>query len=580
MIDNVIFLILRRMRAPLIVLILSYAIAIAGLVLIPGQDADGKLWHMGFFHAFYVLSYTATTIGFGEIPYAFTDAQRLWMILSIYLTVIAWVYSIGTLIALLQERAFRQAVQELRFARRVRAARDPFYLVCGYGETGGALIRALTERNQHAVAIDVEEQRINLLQIENLRQYVPALCADARRPLHLLEAGLRHPLCSGVVALTNVNEANLKIAITAKLLHPDIRVICRADSRDVEANMASFGTDYIYDPFDIFALYLATALRSPCLTLLHDWLTGVEGEALKEPLYPPLRGRWILCGYGRFGKALYRHFKELGIDVVVVEGQPEKNGVPPEGYVAGRGTEAVTLEEADIHQAVGLVAGTDDDAQNLSILMTALELNEDLFVVARENHLDNDELFQAIDAKKIVMHPSSIVAHRIRVLLATPLLSQFEQLARFQDDGWACELISRISGLVQEQVPEVWEIEIDRQQAHAVCELAVAGSAPTLGEILRDPRERGRRLSCIPLLLVRGNRREVLPAGDIRLRERDQLLFCGQESARVRMEWTLQNLHALNYVLTGSSPPQGAVWRWIAPALERWQRRRKQAQGG
>ncbi len=573
MIDNIIFLVLRRMRAPLILLVLSYAITIAGFVLIPGQDAEGKPWQMSFFHAFYILSYTATTIGFGEIPYAFTDTQRLWMIFSIYLTVIAWVYSIGTLIALLQDRTFVQAVRELRFARRISRARDPFYLVCGYGETGGALVRALTDRNQHAVAIDSDPERINLLQLENLREYVPALCADARRPVHLLEAGLRHPRCRGVVAITNVNEANLKIAITAKLLHPDIRVICRAESPEVEANMASFGTDYIYDPFDIFALYLATAVQTPCLTLLHDWLTGSEGEALKEPLYPPAKGRWILCGYGRFGKAIYQHFRVLGIEVVVVEPYPEKNGMPPEGYVAGTGTQAATLEEADIHRAVGLVAGTDDDAQNLSIIMTALELNEELFIVARENQLDNDELFRAIDAKKIVMHPSSVVANQIRVLLATPLLSQFEQLARIQDDGWACELISRISGLVHERVPEVWEIAIDRAQAHAVCELAEDGAAVTLGDLLRDPRERLQRLACIPLLLVRGSRREMLPPGDIRLREGDQVLFCGQEAARGRLEWTLQNLHALNYVLTGASPPQGAVWRWLAGRGARRQQR-------
>lgn len=567
MIDNVIFLVLRRMRAPLIVLILSYALSIAGFVLIPGQDLEGKPWQMSFFHAFYVLSYTATTIGFGEIPYAFTDAQRLWMILSIYLTVIAWVYSIGTLIALLQDRTFQHAVRELRFTRRVQRLREPFYLICGYGETGGALIRALTERNQHAVAIDVDAERINLLRLESLREYVPALCADARRPVHLLEAGLRHPHCSGVVAITNVNEANLKVAITAKLLHPDIRVICRAESQEVEANMAAFGTDHIYDPFDSFASYLATAIQAPCLTLLHDWLTGMEGEALKEPLYPPLRGRWVLCGYGRFGKAIHRHFKMLGIDVVVVEGRSEQIDVPPDGYVTGRPTEVATLERADIYQAVGLVAGTDDDAQNLSIVMTALDLNEELFVVARENQLDNEELFQAIDAKKIVMHPSSIVANQIRVLLATPLLSQFEQLARIQDDGWACELISRISGLVHDQVPEVWEVAIDRAQAHAVCALTEAGTAVTLADLLRDPRDRSHPLACIPLLLLRGNRREVLPAGDLRLRDGDQVLFCGQQSARARLDWTLKNLHALTYVLTGASPPQGAVWRWITRGM-------------
>ena len=94
-----IFLIMRRMRAPLIILIVIFAVSVIGLTLIPGQDADGAPWRMGFFDAFYFMSYTATTIGFGELPYPFTGAQRLWVMGTIYLTVIGWAYAISALLA-------------------------------------------------------------------------------------------------------------------------------------------------------------------------------------------------------------------------------------------------------------------------------------------------------------------------------------------------------------------------------------------------------------------------------------------------------------------------------------------------
>jgi voltage-gated potassium channel len=566
--ENVIFLIFRRMRAPLLTLIVTYSVAILGLVLIPGQDGDGNPWHMDFFHAFYVVSYTATTIGFGEIPYAFTEPQRLWVTMSIYATVVVWVYSLGTLIALLQDKSFQRAVTELKFARRVRRRRDPFYLVCGYGETGTVLVRALTDRNRQAVTIDIDEQRVDLQKLENLREYVPALCADARRPEHLLEAGLRHRLCAGVVALTNVNETNLKIAITAKLVRPDIKVICRADSHDVEANMASFGTDHIYDPFDIFALYLATAVQAPCLALIHEWLTALPGDRLKDPIYPPARGLWVLCGYGRFGKAVYRYLRSEGLELVVVEQRPDRTGQPVGKCVVGRGTEAVTLEQADIRRAVGLVAGTDNDADNLSIVMTALELSSDLFVVARQNSLDNQELFDAVGAD-IVMHPSSIVAERIRVLLGTPLLTELESYARHQDDAWACQLISRIAASVHEHVPEVWEVSIDDEGALAVCEAISRGGRVTLGSLLQDPRDRDEKLPAIPLMLLRRTERRLLPQEDLHLRIGDRLLLCGRRCARSRMGWTLQNIHALGYILTGASVPRGWLWRWISNRVGR-----------
>lgn len=106
--STAIFLVLRRMRAPLIVLISLFAVSILGLTLMPGVDAEGKPWHMDPFEAFYFMSYTATTIGFGEIPHPFTTAQRAWVIVSIYLSVVAWAYAIGSVLALLQDRGSRR----------------------------------------------------------------------------------------------------------------------------------------------------------------------------------------------------------------------------------------------------------------------------------------------------------------------------------------------------------------------------------------------------------------------------------------------------------------------------------------
>ena len=120
-----IFLVMRRMRTPLIVLIAIFAVGTLGLTLIDGQDDQGRPWRMGFFDAFYVMSYTASTIGFGEIPYAFTYNQRMWVTISIYLTVVGWAYAIGSLLALVQERSFRQALALQHFTRKVRRLGEP-----------------------------------------------------------------------------------------------------------------------------------------------------------------------------------------------------------------------------------------------------------------------------------------------------------------------------------------------------------------------------------------------------------------------------------------------------------------------
>jgi Trk K+ transport system NAD-binding subunit len=567
--DNIYFLILRRMRRPLLALVVVYSIAVFGLVLVPGRDADGNVWHLGFFHAFYFVSYMATTIGFGELPREFSDAQRLWTVFCIYATVTVWLYSVGSLIALLQDESLQRALAERRFAAAVRRIATPFFLIVGYGQTGRDLVRALTSERRRAVVIDADRERVNGLQLEQLREYVPALHADAQRPDVLLSGGLRHPKCQAVLALTSSNEVNLKVALAAKLLHPEATVIGRSDSHDISANMLSFDTNYVLNPFEIFALYLRTALTAHCHTILNDWLGALRDAKLDEPRKPPTQGRWILCGFGRFGKAVYRQLSALDCDLMVIEQHPERTGTPPGAWIHGRGTEAETLEQAGVHEAVGLIAGTDHDANNLSIVMTARALNPALYLVVRENNLANAELFAAVDAD-ILMHPSLIVANRIRTLLRSPLLSSFFDLARDCDEAWACALVSRVAATMQDGPPEVWEFGIDREDTPALMLAAELGLALRLGDLFRDPRAREANLTAIPLLLQHGSEQQLLPEPDRLLQPGDRLLCCGSPGVRARMRWCLVDFDILSTNL-GRPPRVGWLWGLLQPYLpERW----------
>ncbi len=557
--NQVIFLILRRMRAPLVVLIIAYAISILGLVLIPGTDVDGNPWRMDFFHAFYFVSYMATTIGFGELPYAFNEAQRMWTVVAVYLTVISWLYAIGKILSLIQDSAFKQAVVEQAFARGVRHMSEPFYIVCGYGDTGSLLVRSMVQRNMRAVVVDISPERINELELEDLDLYVPGLSADASLSLTLNEAGLLHKNCVGVVALTDSDPVNLKIAITTKLLHPGIKVICRAETHDAEANMASFGTDRIINPYDTFAHRLALALHSPGTHLLYEWFTSVPETELPAPLYPP-HGTWVVCGYGRLGKAMKANLDKEGVDTVIIEADPEGTGCS-DFCVVGRGTEAETLSIAGVEQAVGIVAGTDDDANNLSIAMTAAQLNPDIFMVARQNKCDNDDIFHAA-LLDLVMQRSEIIARDILALLTTPLLDQFLRLILNETNEWANQQVSRLSAVTGDLVPDVWSFHVNESDAPALVEKLSGGGRILLGDLQRDPRDRERALECLPLLLVRRNHETYLfPEDELALEPGDEVLFSGKGWVMERMKWALQNHNALRYVQTGEERASGYFWR-------------------
>ena len=554
--NSALFVALRRLRLPIILLISVYAIGMIGLVLIPGVDENGNPWRMSFFDAFYFMSYTASTIGFGEIPRPFTYAQRIWVTFVIYLSVLGWAYAIARLLALLQDRGFQHTLIQQRFAREVQNLSEPFYLVCGFGETGMLVCRALDRMGLRFVVIDVREDRVAEVDLQGFQVDTPALAADARYPANLVLAGLKDESCRGVLALTSDDSANLAVAMAGKLLHPGITVICRAMSRSVADNMASFGTDHIVNPFETFADYLSLAINSPGRHRLTDLLIGESGQRYRRAPLPP-RGPWVVAGYGRFGREVVSCLDAEGLAVSIIDPAP---ALPGRNYVCGTGTEQAPLRQAGIEQAVGLVAGTDDDVNNLSIAVTARQVNPRLFVIVRQNLQANRALFEAYDAQ-VNMVPSQIIADRCVALLGSPMLARFLALAHGQDDRWAQELAERLEALVPGRVPELWDVRLDLDEAPAVYRaLTDREGEIRIGTLLRDPAERSRSLECVALLLSRARERELLPSREQRVRPGDRVLFAGRPDSRRAQRALLRNANVFDYVHRGREIPGGWVW--------------------
>jgi voltage-gated potassium channel len=564
---NLVYLLLRRMRLPLIVVVLAYSISILGMVLIPGIDDQGNPWDMTFFHAFYFVSFMGSTIGFGEIPYPFTDPQRIWTTVAMYMTVLSWLYAIGALFAALQDPAFRRLIAYTVFTRTVRNLREDFYLICGVGEAGHLLIGELADRGIRCVAIDRNEDVIQSLRLEEQPILIPGLAADVTDSTVLMAAGLCKPRCRGMIALTGTDHVNLTIAIASKLLAPHLPVICRSETHDSQANMASFGTDHIINPFDTFADRFALMFQSPSMYLVYEWMTSIRESQLSEFAAPP-KGTWILCGYGRFGKAVRKSLSFKGIRTVIVESDLQRTQAP-EGTIEGRGTEAITLHEAGIDQAVGIIAGTDDDANNLSIIMTALDMNKNLFTVARQNLRSNDAMFRAAGID-LTMHPGTLIGRHVLDLLTKDLLGDFLRAARQQNEAWANVLVSRVAGILSERVPATWILKVNRTQTPAILDRNHNCGPVKLRDLLTDPCDTSVRLPCVPLFLQQADNNDILlPEDDMELQSGDRLLFCGRHQAEQRMRWTAHNFHALNFICTGQDRPSGTVWRWLSRHRER-----------
>jgi Trk K+ transport system NAD-binding subunit len=267
-----------------------------------------------------------------------------------------------------------------------------------------------------------------------------------------------------------------------------------------------------------------------------------------------------VCGFGRFGREVHRYLDYEGIRTTVIEPNPQH---APEGTIIGRGTEAVTLREADIDKAVGLVAGADQDINNLSIIMTAKELKPDLFIVARQNRRANDAIFKAAKLD-LIMESSRILVWRILPLLTNPLLSRFLLEARHRNEAWARELLQQLRGLCQGRTPQTWSITLDPQQMPALSAMLAQDQSLLLRDLIRDPGARDQTLPCLALMRLRADKETLLPAPESTLQSGDQILFCGAQQAYERQQRALDNPQLLAFLMTGQEQPDSYVWRWLS----------------
>jgi voltage-gated potassium channel len=555
-------MILRRMRVPLVVVIAAYSIAVFGLTLMPGTDPEGRPWHLSLFDAFYVMSYTATTIGFGEVPYPYSYAQRLWMTFSIYLTVIAWAYALGAIFALTKQPAFRAALELSRFQAGVRRLVDRFFIICGHGQSGQRLAAALDRLGYATVVIDANAERLRSLLVRDHAQPAVGIVGDARSPDLLEDAGIRRDNCRGIVVLTADDEAAQTIAIEARVLAPELPVLARVKSRTAQQALEDFGGVAIVNPFETFAFNFGLALDKPDSLRLEEWLTGVP-DAEPPPLIEVPRGHWVLAGHGRFGTALRERMEQAGLTWKVIDLDPARRD---QDGIVGTGLAADALKSAGIETACGLVAGTDNDVSNLAIVMAARRLKPELFVVIRQNLATNRRLIDAARAQMRYVQ-SDLMTHECLQLLTTPRLNRFLLRAREEPDAWALGVCQRIRDVVGNAVPHIWLIGCDPGRLglrHALIEQA--DPALTIAHLLADPDDRNARIRATPLLLEQGERDLLLPDEGTVLQPGDRLLFAGAAGAEALQSRLLDDDVAIDYVRTGVERPRTWLGHWLQRA--------------
>jgi len=549
--NSSLYIILLKMRKPFLVIIATYAISIIGFLLIDGKDSNGNVYHMTMFDAFYFVSYTATTIGFGEIPYPFTYPQRIWVSIATFLTVLGWFYSIGTLVSLLQDKLFLQELDKTKFLKQVKNLNEKFIIILGYNQVTKKIITKAIEEGIRVVVIEKDNTKIEKLMLENFTPTVPVLYSESFTVRVLEMAGISKSNCKAIVSLFDDDALNLKITLIVKTLNKHVKIAVKSTTSNQTENLVDLDADIIVNPFSIISSEINIALTAPNIFKLEKWLYNIDDLSASLRIFP--KGLYIICGYGRMGQKIFEKLDKNNIEVKFLEinlekskslTKDEKNHV-----VFGDADDREFLVEVGIMKAVAIVAVTNDDTTNLSILATAKKLNPEIMTMARENDLADDFLFKSAKVNHIFT-PSKILVNKVTNALFKPLSDKFIKTIIKKDNDWASKLVVDLMQDINKN-PIVVELEISKDETPQIYKYLDEKNTlelKILSVCLHDNKQTN---NLIPLLLQRENDIILLPSLENELKIGDKILLACDEYAKNDMEYICQNMYEFYYALTG-----------------------------
>ena len=245
----------------------------------------------------------------------------------------------------------------------------------------------------------------------------------------------------------------------------------------------------------VTALYAAGNLVA---FLIGGELKNVLGRRQLEGKIKGLRDHFIVCGFGRMGRALCDALRDRNISFVVVDHNPERTAMAGQRghlYILGDATLEQTLETAHILEARGLASCLKSDADNVLVTLSARGLNDSIVITARAEKEETEKKLLRAGANRVICPPIQ-GATRIMQMMLHPAVD---------------ELLDIVVSGQDLEISKVKASELPRALGH------------TLGE-LKLPTRTG---LTVVVVVHRDGRRLFNPPSGFRIEADDELVVIG-----------------------------------------------------
>jgi len=194
---------------------------------------------------------------------------------------------------------------------------------------------------------------------------------------------------------------------------------------------------------------LVYAVSSFTAFIVEGNLTDVLRRKKMQKQIAALRNHYIICGAGLTGRYCIEELHRTKRQFVVIERDAEKiRELIEQGVlcVEGDASHDLTLRQAGVEQASGLVSALSSDAENLFVVFTAKRLKTDLRIVSKATEKESEQKLRLAGADGVVT-PKSIGGLRMASELIRPTVTSFlDKMLRLENRTIRVDEIPVVAG--------------------------------------------------------------------------------------------------------------------------------------
>ena len=185
--------------------------------------------------------------------------------------------------------------------------------------------------------------------------------------------------------------------------------------------------------FTIILIFISIGIYGYILSVITDYISNtnlIEELKTKKVLKKinKLKDHTIVCGYGRNGKQALAKLGYYNKRCVIIENDPDlfkeiemENNIL---CVKGDATDDEVLIKAGIKKAANLIATLPSDANNLYIVLSARQLNNNCKIVSRASNDSSYSKLKIAGADNVIM-PDKLGGSHMASLVVTPDIMEF-----------------------------------------------------------------------------------------------------------------------------------------------------------